>query len=195
MLKGLTPWTEHRQLISKRLAMTTKRYCFYCGGHLYPIKDASGKAKQGHYICSVCGAKFYDNPIPAVAALVLDRKNLLLTRRAVPPFKGSWCLPGGFMESGEDTLQALTRELHEETGLIGKSFQLIDVASFTDSSHQSKGVIIIGYHVSVYEGNLRPGDDALDAKFFRVENLPSIPFSTHRFLIERLHQLMSANRL
>ena len=90
------------------------------------------------------------------------------------------------MESGEDTIQALLRELSEETGLRGHHPHLIDVATFVDPRPGGKGVIIIGYRVSSYEGILHPGDDAKEARFFTLDALPPIPFSTHRTLIEKI---------
>lgn len=143
---------------------------------------------DGHFrlVCPKCHAKFYKNPIPAVAALVLKGEELLLVRRAAPPLVGSWCLPGGFIESGEDISEALARELYEETGLRVKTSRLVDVISYVDENPEGKGVIIIGYRVDVFEGNPRPGDDADDVRFFPLNDLPPIPFSSHMGLIGKI---------
>lgn len=167
--------------------MTIERFCFYCGTPLQTIKK--GAEERIRYICPRCHTKFYSNPIPAVAALVLREGKILLVKRAVPPFVGSWCLPGGFVESGEDTYEALSRELLEETGLKGKPSNLIDVVSFVDSKPEGKGVVIIGYKVMSFKGRLRPGDDADEVRFFPLNELPPIPFSSHRTLIERMQQM------
>ena len=55
---------------------------------------------------------------PAVRALVLDPNDHVLMVRLVFPHGAYWVLPGGGIEEGEDVLEALRRELYEETGLV-----------------------------------------------------------------------------
>jgi len=168
--------------------VTIKRYCFYCGTPLEHVGES-----EGHFrlVCPNCHAKFYKNPIPAVAALVVKGNELLLVKRAVPPSKGEWCLPGGFVESGEDVQEALFRELREETGLRGQSAVLIDVISPVETPSAGNGVILIGYRIETWEGIPVPGDDAEDVKFFPLDALPPIPFSSHRAFVARI---ISASR-
>lgn len=60
-------------------------------------------------------------PKATVAALITTTENgsqkMLLTRRAVEPFKGYWCLPGGHFDPYERARDAIIREVKEETGL------------------------------------------------------------------------------
>ena len=180
------PWTEHLSSISRRWIVITERFCSYCGSPLQPVVDSSANPRKGRYICPICHRKFYSNPIPAVVALVLNQETLLLVKRAVPPFEGAWCLPGGFVESGEDIQEALSRELQEETGLRVTRSSLIDVVSFIENPPRGRGVILIGYRIEAWEGTLKPGDDASNAKFFPVDSLPLIPFSSHRTFITQV---------
>ena len=68
-----------------------------------------------------------NRPVTEVAVGVLIRADgeFLLTSR--PPgkaYEGYWEFPGGKLESGESVLQALTRELHEELGIVVDSAKL-----------------------------------------------------------------------
>lgn len=74
----------------------------------------------------------YDYPRPAVTVDSLifsidpDKGlEILLIERANNPFKGSWAIPGGFVDMDEDLIPAAKRELQEETGmLIGNLYEV-----------------------------------------------------------------------
>ena len=65
-----------------------------------------------------------------VCVWVCDGKgNILLTRRAPEKtFAGTWENSGGAVQAGENSLQAVVRELYEETGIQAapEEFELID---------------------------------------------------------------------
>ena len=67
--------------------------------------------------CDECNG--WLNPALAVDAAVQRGEDVLLIQRKYPPMVGYWGLPGGFVERDEDPLDAVLRELKEETGLIG----------------------------------------------------------------------------
>ena len=123
----------------------------------------------------MCGTVFYQNPLPAAGALVLDdQRRVLLVRRKYPPNEGMWCLPIGFAETGETIAEAALRELHEETGVAGRVMRLIDV----DSSHGEfyGDVLVVTFEVEKLLGMERPGDDAEEVDYFPLDRLPLLAF-------------------
>ena len=105
-----------------------------------------------------------------------------MVQRAIEPRKGMWTLPGGFIELGETTEEAALRELREETGLIGRNATLIGVS--TRPSRMSGGIIVLGYRVDEWEGEMKPDTDASDLGFFHREKRPPIAFEVHQELIK-----------
>ncbi len=137
--------------------------------------------------CNQCNEPLYENPVPATCVIVTDKSNrLLLVKRTVEPKTGYWCLPGGFMELGEQPGQGALRELKEETGLFGKIDRLLGVTS--SNSDQYDTVLMIAYLIKEHAGTLQPGDDASDAAYFTPANLPDIAFASHRQFITDYYQ-------
>ena len=101
----------------------------------------------------------------AVGAVALrDDGALLLVRRAKAPALGRWSLPGGRVDWGETLLDALRREVAEETGLEVVPGEL---AGLVERIHLDEGFhyVILDYHVTVSGGTLRPGSDVTDARW------------------------------
>jgi 8-oxo-dGTP diphosphatase len=102
-----------------------------------------------------------------------------LVQRAHEPFAGSWALPGGFLDAGEDLAEGARRELREETGLD------VPAESSEDPSHLEQlrtygtpGRDPRGHTVSVAYLAMVPdapdpvgADDAADARFHAVADL------------------------
>jgi 8-oxo-dGTP diphosphatase len=108
--------------------------------------------------------------ILCVGAVVTDgHGRLLLIQRGHEPGAGLWSLPGGRVEPGETDVEALVREMEEETGLTVEPGRLIGQV-------QRPGLAgdvfdIRDYAVTVTGGTLRPGDDAADARWVGPEDL------------------------
>jgi ADP-ribose pyrophosphatase YjhB (NUDIX family) len=120
--------------------------------------------------------------VPAACTVLIDdRHRLLLVKRRVAPKAGMWCLPGGFVESGEKPEQAAVRELREETGLAGRINALIGVTTSPGTFYKS--ILLLGYLVTCFSGSPVAGDDASDVKFFDINHLPDIAFESHQSFI------------
>ncbi|WP_405198774.1 NUDIX domain-containing protein [Christiangramia sp. LLG6405-1] len=99
---------------------------------------------------------------------------VLLIQRKNEPFKDQWALPGGFVDEGEDLETAAKRELKEETGLVVKSME--QVQAFGNPGRDPRGhTISIAFLSRIFcEEDLSPSDDARDARWVAVEDLPKM---------------------
>lgn len=88
------------------------KFCPKCGSNRFVENNFKSKR------CEACGFIYYFNSCASTVALIINDKNeLLVATRASDPAKGTYDLPGGFVdmyESGED---AVIREVKEETNL------------------------------------------------------------------------------
>jgi ADP-ribose pyrophosphatase YjhB (NUDIX family) len=159
-------------------------YCPICGKSLTLYSD--GESERPY--CSDCSRHYYLNPVPAACCFVSSGDSLLLVQRAVEPCKGSWTLPGGFVEVGETTDDAALRELREETALIGRRPQLIGAS--TQPSRLSGAVTVLGYIVHEWEGVPHAASDAMGLGFFRRQERPALAFQAHRELMAIFDQVM-----
>jgi len=155
-----------------------KQFCHFCASRL-ENRHVEGRMRL---YCPRCHRPIYENPVPAACVVLIDnRQRLLLVKRRVAPKAGMWCLPGGFVESGETPEKAAVRELMEETGLTGRINSLIGVTTSSGSIYAS--ILMIGYLVTCFSGSPTAGDDASDVDFFEYAHLPDIAFESHRSFI------------
>ena len=157
-------------------------YCHYCGERL------SSRFLEGveRLFCISCRTPIYQNPIPANCIVVVDENDqLLLVKRNVEPKIGHWCLPGGFMELNEAPEDSALRELAEETGLVGEMVDLLGVTTSPSSMYDT--ILMLGFLVRRFSGEIMAGDDASEVRWFRLDDLPEIAFDSHvRFVRQYL---------
>lgn len=124
----------------------------------------------------------YKSPKLAVDGAVFDKEKILLIKRKNEPFKDKWALPGGFVEYGEKVEDAVVREVFEETGLKTKIIDLIGI--YSDPNRDPRGhVVSCVYLLKIEKGSIKGGDDAVEAKFFNIDNLPDLSFD-HNIIIK-----------
>jgi ADP-ribose pyrophosphatase YjhB (NUDIX family) len=140
-------------------------YCPRCGNEL---------AGDGARVeCAACGFVAYSNPKPTATAVCVDRDGrVLLTRRAVEPRPGSWDLPGGFVDEHEHPLEALRRELREETGLEIEPLEFLGIwmDRYGDSTAQT--TLNLFWTARVLGGLEQAADDVAELAWFAPDDLP-----------------------
>ncbi len=113
-----------------------------------------------------------DRPHIGVGAIVLEDNSILLVKRKYPPRPGFWSVPGGHVKLGERIEDAAVRELEEETGLRGRPLGVVnldELVVYDETGRVKYHYILVDVLVDVLGGELRPGSDAEDARFFKLE--------------------------
>ena len=101
---------------------------------------------------------------------------VLLIRRANEPYRGMWCVPGGFVELDEDLPDACARELEEETAL--RPAALVQVGAFGKPGRDPRGRnVTVAFLAMIAPGSTATaGDDAAGAAWHPVGELPALGF-------------------
>jgi 8-oxo-dGTP diphosphatase len=106
-----------------------------------------------------------------------------LVKRKYEPYRGDWSFPAGFMEYGESPEQCAVRETKEELSVDVELNGLFGVYSGKDDPRTH--AILIMYWAKIKGGELKPGDDAEEIRFFAKEEVPpNIAFLAHRQILK-----------
>lgn len=137
--------------------------------------------------CPACG----NNHQRRIAAdvVAIDGGRALLIRRRWPPDEGMWAVPGGYVECDETVEDAARREFNEETGLTVGGLRLAAVRSSPDR-HPKQVIAVI--FLGEASGEPRAGDDATEAAWFQLDELPEHMARDHRDGIDQARELFQS---
>jgi 8-oxo-dGTP diphosphatase len=135
-------------------------------------------------VCPSCGYVYFTDPKVGVGVAVVEGRRLLLVKRAMNPERGKWSLPAGYLDQGEDPRETAARETNEETGVEVVVEEVLDV--FYNSPDEGGASIFILFRARPVGGSLAAGDDADDAGYFALDDLPELAFDSTRAAVQRL---------
>ena len=114
---------------------------------------------------------------------------VLLIRRGAEPCKNMWAFPGGFLKTDETAEQGALRELVEETALTPSS-PIVQLGVFSDVDRDPRErVITIAFYALVKHADVLGGDDADEAAWFPVDELPPLAFDHEKIFKAAMEKL------
>jgi 8-oxo-dGTP diphosphatase len=127
------------------------------------------------------------------AIAINDKQQVLLIKRADDLHNGGkYAIPGGFLDRGEDTKQAVLRELKEETGLEGEIISLFKINDNPNRPKEDRQNVDLLYTVKVIGGKEAINSEASRVSWFSKENLPTeeeFAFDHRDIILEYLDSL------
>ncbi len=140
--------------------------------------------------------EYPDTPLIGVGAIIIEADRVLLVKRGHPPLAGEWSIPGGVLEVGELLREAAAREAREETGLTVETGQILGV--FDRLIRQGDRVqyhyVLIDFLCRRTGGELKPGSDADEVRWFTADEIPSLNLATDTAEVIRKGFVSAASR-
>ena len=167
---------DAQKLMARKNNHNGYTFCPFCKSELHEVVlDGTERLACSNTDCDFI---YYQNPVPAAGAIIVENNKVLLVKRAHPPRIGDWCIPAGYMEWNEHPTQTAIRELKEETGLDVELTDFFEVYS-GDDDPRSNAVLLL-YLAKPIGGKLEAMDDALEVAYFDFDRLPeNLAFEAH----------------
>ena len=131
----------------------------------------------------------YEYPRPALTTDCVifgfdgHQLKVLLIKRGIAPFKDHWAFPGGFLRMDETLEEGALRELNEETGLKAARIEQLKAFSAVDRDERGR-VITVAFYALVKTTEVVGGDDAAEAKWWSLSEIPMLAFDHSQILRE-----------
>ena len=134
----------------------------------------------------------YEHPAVTTDCVIFTYEDwklkVLLVKRGGEPYKGEWALPGGFLRGDETAREGALRELREETALEASAIGELGVFSKPDRDPRER-VITIAFYALVKPSKVQGGDDADEAAWFPIDDLPKLAFDHADIIHSALERL------
>ena len=129
-----------------------------------------------------------DHPWIGIDAIMLneDKTKVLLIKRGSKAYRGMWGFVSGKVDWGEEIKETVIREVKEETNLDVEIEKFVGRYYDKKGRHPTKTMICLPHICKIISGELKPDDDALDAKWFSLEEVKKmdLAFDHKQMLID-----------
>jgi 8-oxo-dGTP diphosphatase len=118
--------------------------------------------------------RYPSRPFLGVGALIFEDQKILLVERGKEPLKGYWSIPGGIVETGEKLVEAIRREVAEETGLVIEAYSMFEIFErvIPDAEGQPEyHYVLIDYLCRRLSGDAVAATDASGVAWVTEQNL------------------------
>lgn len=149
------------------------------------LKEYAIKKEQNHW----------GEPSVTTDVVAYNGDQILLIRRKNKPYQNYWCCVGGFFDlTDEDLNHTAAREFEEETTLRYLPEKFNQIKTYSHKFDPRMRVIDTAFEIRVSSHDMKKAfgsDDAAEAKWFNVNDLPPLGFH-HQMIIndwKKLHNL------
>ncbi|MCK4109014.1 NAD(+) diphosphatase [Acinetobacter radioresistens] len=156
------------------------KFCSHCGHEteVHPLEYAM--------ICPTCRYRQYPRVQPCVITIITRGEDEILLAQSVRNRGKMYGLIAGFVEVGETLEDAVRRETLEEVGLHLKNIRYLASQPWPFPSN-----LMLAFHAEYESGDIKLQEEEIsDARFFRFDKLPEIPFKgsiAHSMIMHVLH--------
>jgi len=144
------------------------KFCPKCGSSHFVENNFKSKR------CEACGFVYYFNPSSSTIAIIINSNDeLLVATRAHDPAKGTFDLPGGFVDMNETGEEAVIREVKEETGLhVSQAKYMFSIPNTYIYSGFEVHTLDLVYLCKVDDmQNIKAEDDVASLQFIKISEL------------------------
>lgn len=145
------------------------KYCIYCAAPLIADRSDSGHSRSAR--CTACKKIVHAGPQILVLIAPFAEGKILLMRRGLPPYAGTWAPPGGYVEAGESLEEAAIRETAEEVGIQLLAEQLLPNAFVSLPEMNQVYLCFLAMLDRIVTPTPAP-PESLDAKWFTAKDFP-----------------------